>query len=232
MLNTQSISKSEHIDTGLLQLHHLFLTIQGEGPFAGTPAVFVRLFGCNLQCPLCDTDYTSSLVNVAPQFLVDEAKIFFQNKPGLIVFSGGEPFRQNITPAVKALLAAGFKVQIETNGTLPPPPDLPVEEITIVCSPKTGSINKKLAPAISALKYVVHADQVDPADGLPLKALDHRAAPCTAKPPAEFTGDIFIQPIDVENELENKRHLDAAIRSSLRYGYRLCIQIHKVVNME
>ena len=56
MINKQPIEKREPSYEGTLQVHSIFKTIQGEGPFCGTPCVFVRLAGCNLQCPACDTD--------------------------------------------------------------------------------------------------------------------------------------------------------------------------------
>lgn len=228
--NVQPISKANIDPSGYLELHHCFLTLQGEGPYAGTPAVFVRLYGCNLQCPFCDTDYTSEQMKVAPAYILNEVTKLMP-KPGLVVISGGEPFRQNLTPAITLLLDAGYEVQIETNGTMPPSPNFPTEA-TVVCSPKAGSINRKLVPYIDALKYVVHADQIDPSDGLPILALGHSARPTTAKPPLDFQGIIYVQPIDVDNELENVRHLDAAIRSCMTFGYRLCVQIHKIINME
>lgn len=231
MKNEQPIAKPIYRDSGLLELHHAFLTIQGEGPFVGTPAVFLRLFGCNLQCPYCDTDYTSSNRSITPQGILNIVQELMPT-PGLVVFSGGEPLRQNIGLAVRALTDAGYTVQIETNGTLPPPASLIPEDVTFVCSPKAGKIHPALVPHLAALKYVVHADQIDKRDGLPIRALGHSARPTTAKPPEGFTGIIYVQPIDVEDPVENKRHLDAAIRSCMQFNYRLCIQVHKVINME
>lgn len=232
MNNTQPIAKKVVTNSPNLELHHMFLTIQGEGPFAGTPAVFVRLYGCNLQCPFCDTDYTSQHNVVTPLYILAKVKELFGERKGLVVFSGGEPFRQNIGPTVELLAVHKYQVQIETNGTLHQT-DFPYghENVTIVCSPKTGSINKDLLPHIDALKYVVHADQMDK-DGLPTKALNHTASPVVAKPPTDFKGDIFVQPIDVDIPFENARHLDAAIRSCMRNGHRLCVQVHKIINME
>lgn len=230
-INAQPISKAEYIDTGILSLHSIFLTIQGEGPLVGTPSVFVRLAGCNLKCPFCDTDYTSGATKVSPQYIIDKAKELLPQESPLVVITGGEPFRQNLTPLVKDLLEAGFKVQIETNGTLYDG-QFPYEDVTIVCSPKTGKINKHLAPHIDALKYVLHADEIELSDGLPTRALGHSASPVTARPPEGYTGEIYVQPIDVQDPLENSRHLDAAIRSSLTNGYRLCLQTHKIINME
>src|SRR3954467_9071958 len=49
-------------DGNSLSIHSIFYTLQGEGPYSGCPAVFMRLAGCNLQCPGCDTDYTSGQI--------------------------------------------------------------------------------------------------------------------------------------------------------------------------
>ena len=75
----------------------------------------------------------------------------------LIVITGGEPFRQNITPLCEELLKQGFQIQIETNGTLFQ--DLP-EKVDIICSPKnpTGKyypVRSDLLPKISAFKFLI-----------------------------------------------------------------------------
>ena len=234
-MNQQPITKLVFHERGLLETHHMFATIQGEGPFAGTPAVFIRLYGCNLRCPQCDTDYTSYQFQAMPQFFLDElAQMSSPSK--LVVISGGEPFRQNLTPLSKLLVDNGYTVQVETNGTLLPSPGF--EELVadgkafVVCSPKAGRLNKELAPLLCALKYVVHADSLDPKDGLPIKALDHPAFPVVARPPEDFSGVVYVQPIDVQDPQENSRHLEAAIRSCLKFGYTLCLQTHKIINVE
>lgn len=230
MLNHQPIEKISRNDRGLLDLQAVFYTIQGEGPFAGRPATFVRLAGCNLQCPWCDTDYTSAAKTVAPQYILDAINKEPLAANGLVVISGGEPFRQNITPLVELLLMNHFDVQIETNGTLFLE-DLPYSEITVVCSPKAGKINAQLGQHIDALKYVLHADQIDK-DGLPVQALGHSARPVTAKPPHDFFGTIYVQPIDVQDDMQNQRHLAATIQSAMTHGYTLCLQVHKIINVE
>ena len=103
--------------------------------------------------------------------------------------------------------------------------------LTIVCSPKAGKVNKNLERHIKAYKYVLHADSVDPSDGLPILALGHSAAPRVARPPAHFTGDIFVQPIDVQDPVENHRHMLATVATVAEYGYRLCLQIHKIIGV-
>ena len=226
-MNHQPISVATD-DGSLLYVHSIFSTIQGEGPFTGFPAIFIRLGGCNLQCPLCDTDYTSDIKLMTPHQILEEVQRF--RLYGLVVITGGEPLRQDIETLVNVLLKAGFKVQIETNGTLYRP--LPFYAITIVCSPKGTRIHPAMHDHISALKYVVHADAIDPDDGLPIYALGHTLKTMVARPPLGFLGPVYVQPIDVQDVEENQRHLKAAIASVMRHGYRLCLQTHKIIGLE
>jgi 7-carboxy-7-deazaguanine synthase len=227
-MNNQPIEKLALDPDGVLDVHSIFLTIQGEGPFAGRRAIFVRLAGCNLICPMCDTDYTSTREKVTPGELVDRLKKI--RRPGhLIVITGGEPFRQNLRPAIELMLRVGYDVQIETNGTLYQP--LPYDWITIVCSPKTGNIHKHLLPHLSALKYVVAAGK-EGDDGLPLEALGNAATPFLARPSADFAGPIYIQPEDSKEPAANSANLTAAINCALDNDYTLGIQLHKHLNME
>lgn len=244
MLNKQIPIKQDLTSPGLLSVNSVFYTIQGEGPFAGTPAVFVRLAGCNLQCPACDTEYGESF-KANPREIIDRIADsvieLMPDKSGadnkrtlpLVVITGGEPFRQNIRMLVNQLIAFNFRVQIETNGTLFVDLDwaFPDQHLTIVCSPKTGKVNKDLWRHIKALKYVLHADAVNPDDGLPVYALNHGAVPQVARPPEWWRGEIYVQPIDVQDEVENKRHLEAAKDSAMRFGYRLCLQTHKIIGV-
>lgn len=232
-LNTQPILKADYHGEGLLTVHHLFATLQGEGPFAGDPAVFVRLWGCNLQCPMCDTDYSSQSYGVRPGVLLKEiGDITPPNK--FVVFSGGEPLRQNIVPAIRLLLSNGYTVQVETNGTLFPQSLAFYRHarLTFVCSPKAGKINKDFAQHIGAYKYVLSHYDVDPEDGLPLHALGHPAKPKLARPHKGFTGPVYLQPAD-ENDTEvNQKNLEACLKSCMKYGYRLGLQTHKLIGLE
>ncbi len=216
-----------------LQVHSVFSTIQGEGPFCGERAIFVRLAGCNLQCPLCDTEYTEGATTMASGDLAAFVDRLTGTAPGyLVVITGGEPFRQDsLQTLVKTLLRYNYRVQIETNGTLYM--DLPYEDerLCIVCSPKTGRINPDLLQHISALKYVLRSGHNADADGLPLTALDHPAKPRLARPPKEFPGKVYIQPAD-ENDVEkNRRNMNAAVDVARRFGYILQLQIHKIIGV-
>ncbi len=233
--NRQKPTPRIHEEFGALYVHSIFYTIQGEGPFAGRPAVFVRLYGCNLQCPGCDTDYTSQRFHWYPEPLARRIVSNFKAPTSpLVILTGGEPLRQDIMPLVGALQKAGCVVQVETNGTLPLPKrrandTAQLTSIQIVCSPKTGRVNKMLERFITAYKYVVTADQVSKEDGLPLTALGYPAHPILARPREGFpTEQIYVQPVDPDPDGTN---LKACIESCYKFGYTLCLQQHKIIGV-
>jgi 7-carboxy-7-deazaguanine synthase len=238
-VNIQPIEKRDPAQNGsILQVHSIFLTIQGEGPFCGTPCVFVRLAGCNLQCPACDTDYTSRRRGIGPyEVLAHVNKLWRAEgwRPGLVVITGGEPFRQNLTLLFSVLNHQGYWVQVESNGTLSPPDWIyrqnPMEQrdVYIVCSPKTGKVHPDILEHACALKYVVRAGCVD-VDGLPLSALDMPHRP--ARPPQGWNRPIYIQPLDSQDPVENAAHTSEAVASCLRHGYTLQLQVHKLIGVD
>jgi len=241
-INIQLIEKFNDPDNGAtLRVHSIFgPTIQGEGPLAMHPAVFIRLAGCNLQCPQCDTDYTSGELARFP-IMTQEVMARVRRLhvgPILVVISGGEPFRQNITPLCHALLDEDYQVQIETNGTLPPPFGFPAGNYLnkgawVVVSPKAGKVHLRTEAIAVAWKYVLNANSYDPEDGLPIRALDHTASPRVARPPEDFPiGAIYLQPADVKDEELNAVNLRQAIRSCFKHGYTLGMQMHKVLGLE
>ena len=239
-MNTQPIEKARRDDGNKLEVHSVFNTIQGEGPFTGRQAVFVRLAGCNLQCPACDTDYTSDRWNSTP-FAILQFVQEMKQAPALVVITGGEPFRQNIHPLVELLLAEGYTVQIETNGTLPPPtigfPELcsldtqEQNRCFVVCSPKAGKVNPVTAAVTCAYKYVMAHDSVAD-DGLPLLALDHSASPRVARPHKGFNGVIYLQPCDDKDDVTNSANLRACMSSVMLHPYALQLQVHKIIGAE
>lgn len=237
MINTQPIEKRVTRQDGMLDVHSVFETIQGEGPFCGTPCVFIRLAGCNLQCPACDTDYTNGRNHYFPTEIVDMVRA--KRTGGLVVITGGEPFRQPFAPLVRLLHEAGYFIQIESNGTLEVPNilDIPwslhVENrrgCYLVISPKTGKVHYTALERACALKYVVEYDQIDPDDGLPLHALQHVGRP--ARPPEGWNRLIYVQPMDSKDSVVNQTNLEGAIASCMKHGYILQLQIHKYIGVE
>lgn len=228
-MNAQPTEKKSIGDGLSLDVVGIFPTIQGEGPYTGQRAVFVRLAGCNLQCPGCDTDYTSGRKSKRIGFIAED--IMDLMPPGsLVVITGGEPFRQNISELANGLIDCGYKVQVETNGTLPPSPNLS-NDVFVVCSPKTGRVHPLLRLRANAYKYVMHADSVAE-DGLPILALDHSARPLVARPPAGNHLPVYLQPMDSYNIAQNHRNVKAVLDSCMEHGYILQLQIHKIIGVE
>lgn len=229
MINLQKIEPFMGDQEGLLHYVDLWETIQGEGPFVGTPAIFLRLAGCSLMCPACDTDYTSNRKTITTCDLTDKVCAI---KPGrLVVITGGEPMRQPIGRLVNKLVLRGHGVQIETNG-LHHIADLNYNYCTIVCSPKTPKINSQLIPHIAALKYVLSADAIDPIDGLPTGVLGYKTPP--QRPWSTLQkSQVYVQPADEAREgATYNLNLTAALDSCFKFGYRYCHQIHKVIGVK
>lgn len=233
MINIQPIEKRVAGDGNSLDVHSIFLTIQGEGPYTGHPAVFVRLAGCNLQCPGCDTEYTAGRETLTVQEVIARIERSFAHVVGayrpLIVITGGEPFRQNIA-VLCTMLRRWYRVQIETNGTLAIEDPTPFKGVDIVCSPKTGKVHYSIVAHANWFKYVLHHSSVAEDDGLPLLALDHSASPRVFRPPAGTM--VYLQPMDSKDPVENRKNQEAVLKSCFKFGYVLQLQTHKILDIE
>ena len=102
-----------------IKVNEIFTSFQGEGPYIGTPATFLRLYGCNLNCPWCDTDistYEILSVDDVAEILITQMDF---NNIKLLVITGGEPTLQmeEIKRLIKEL-PEDIKIQLETNGSI------------------------------------------------------------------------------------------------------------------
>lgn len=193
-----------------------FFTLQGEGPYRGHPAYFIRLAKCNLACSFCDTYFDSgdwrsfdSLLEEAATVIAD----FFQKRnlplPAwakdyprkiVLVITGGEPSLQHhLSAFLKEASPYFLHTQIESNG-ISVLPDLP-ESTTLVVSPKClekdGKVlrylepNPKMLERADCLKFVMSAPENE-------KFAIYSEIPAWAKEWAEKTGkSVFVSPMNI-----------------------------------
>ncbi len=224
MHGTNPIRQPIQGDSTHLDIQEIFPTLQGEGPHAGKPAVFIRLGGCNLACDFCDTEF-ESFTSQPLASILQSVHRHSQNTENtrthpLIVLTGGEPLRQPIAPLCEALLEAGHTIQIETNGTLYRP--LP-SAVQMVVSPKStqqgyGTLREDLIPHTIALKYLVSTHHPH-----------YRTVPKVSKPWQHIP--LYVQPMDEYDEARNQANCDYALRLAREQGFTLSLQWHKLLQI-
>lgn len=209
-----------------------FTSFQGEGPSAGQPAAFIRLSRCNLACSWCDTPYTWDWTRFRPDAearrlpVGDLANWALAQPTTLVVITGGEPLLQQtaLLPLADELAREGCRIEIETNGTIAPRPDLVGLVTRFNVSPKlSGSgmpdIRRLVPAALEALtmtgkaifKFVIC--QLGELDEVAAMESEHGLRPVWVMP--EGTGDQIV--------LEGMR---AIADAALTRGWCLSSRLH------
>ena len=116
-----------------LPVHEIFYSLQGEGGQMGRAMIFVRLSGCNLACPYCDTDFASYQMMETSEILTEIQQYPCQD----ILWTGGEPTLSLTDQHIAYFHDYGYRQSIETNGTRPLPGGLDY----VTCSPKAEAIS-------------------------------------------------------------------------------------------
>ena len=202
----------------------IFLTLQGEGVQTGSRAVFLRFAGCNLwsgresdrasaQCRFCDTDFVGTDGPGGGKFQRASALAGAVastwgglQEQRLVVITGGEPMLQLDEALIDALHDCGFRIAVETNGTIEAPP-----AIDWICvSPKAGT--DVVQRRGNELKLVWPQDGIDLAE---LESWDFE--------------HLLVQPMDCA---EPQATIDAAVQLVMeRPRWRLTLQGHKTIGL-
>ncbi|MFM5736183.1 7-carboxy-7-deazaguanine synthase QueE [Aeromonas hydrophila] len=219
-------------------INEIFQTIQGEGVFTGLPAIFVRLQGCPVGCPWCDTRHTwvvdpAREVGVqavldcsnesdgwskmsTEQILASFQQLGYQARH--VVITGGEPCLYDLQDLSAALIEAGYQVQIETSGTSE---ILTHEQTWVTVSPK---INMKggLPVLVSALE---RANEIKHPVATERHVEELDALLATARLRENVV--IALQPIS-----QKPRATQLAMATCIARNWRLSIQTHKYLDID
>ncbi len=123
-----------------MQISEIFFSIQGESSYAGLPCIFIRLYGCNLDCRWCDTEYARRGDETRQMDTSEILGEVARYPCALVEITGGEPLIQEESfTLTKRLLELDYKVLIETNGSVPLAPlDEKAIKIVDVKCPSSG----------------------------------------------------------------------------------------------
>lgn len=177
----------------------IFNSIQGEGFFTGRNATFVRLSGCNLKCPWCDTDHSAKMGQLTVTQILEEMKKV-NPEPALVVVTGGEPTIHKLLQHLFIGIKTGFdvppQIAIETNGTNP----LMLFRLRnaglvdlITVSPKDNMLDEFIADSISVADEVkvVLSDVATPEIYEPMMAKHFRHNTAFIQPCSENYGPVL-----------------------------------------
>lgn len=190
-----------------MKINEIFYSIQGEGFFAGAPAVFIRFAGCNLKCPFCDTQHQQGK-EMSEDEIVAEVN---QYKRPLLVMTGGEPTLQATESLIDKFHKNGWFISIETNGTHEPPKN--VDWITL--SPKTS--------------YVAHAEiKIKQANEIKF-VVDETHLPETYD---VVTQILYIQPCDTGDPVRNRKINEICINYVKQHPqWKISLQMQKILQV-
>jgi 7-carboxy-7-deazaguanine synthase len=220
----------------LIRVNDIYGAIQGEGAKTGVPMVILRLQGCAVGCPFCDTketwevrdkDYVPRLADARGQnrswTLIEPAEITAIIRAQYptyewVLITGGEPAEQDLVPLARALRGAGLRTALETSGTSDTHLGAGVDWVCV--SPKINMPGgRDVIPDV-----VRTADEIRHVVGKPddIKKLERLLEE------SGVTGDtvICLQPVS-----QNKQATELCAKTVQEKGWRLSVQVHKYLDL-
>jgi len=192
------------------RINEIFYSLQGEGRWAGSAAIFVRFSGCNLKCPFCDTDF-SDYVEMTANDLILEIVTTGDSSCKFIVLTGGEPTLQADHELIDRLHDHGYYVAMETNGTNLYPWN--IDYVTF--SPKDAYVNNGTPKIVAADEIKIVFDGEHEIKDYPVEVQNK-----------------YLQPCDTGDEKKNKAILDGCIEYIKKHpDWQLSLQQQKIINV-
>lgn len=221
----------------MLPINEIFETVQGEATWTGSPSIFIRLQGCGVGCPWCDTKHTWHVkpeMAVAMEVILQKkadgenyswlapshlARICQLMKPKHVVITGGEPCIYDLRELTQSLFIAGKTVQIETSGTQA---ILCGAATFVTVSPKIGMPGgfKVLPEAIDRANEIkMPVGKIDDVKTV-RDLIDNHAWKTVARP------TIWLQPLS-----QSEKATKLCIEQATLNGWRISIQTHKFLGV-
>jgi 7-carboxy-7-deazaguanine synthase len=203
----------------ILKISEIFASLQGEGARQGEPTIFVRLAGCNLRCSFCDTRkaWTDGRRVSIEAVTAEVLRLRDESGASWVCLTGGEPMRQDVSPLVHRLRREGFRIQVETNGTIER--RIRVDWLTVSPKPPGYAVRSFYYKKASEVKLVVSAELTD-ADVRRVRAAFPAAVP-----------------LRLQLESNTRRSLVKALElleRATKAGWpniRLGVQLHKILRL-
>lgn len=221
--------------SALLPVNEVFDTLQGEATHTGTPATFVRMQGCAVGCPWCDTKHTwqadpadaieadamlakwSDSATFAPMTAGALVEMLADRAPRAVVITGGEPCSHDLTELTAGLSLVKRLVQVETSGTQPVRVH---DDAWVTLSPKVG-----MPGGFKVLDdTVVRADEIkwpvgSPRDVQALQRFLLEHSPNLSKP-------VWLQPLS-----RSAKATELCIEAATANGWRVSVQVHAFIGV-
>lgn len=196
-----------------MKVNEIFYSLQGEGRYTGTPAVFVRFSGCNLACDFCDTTHQSG-TEMSEDEIIENICRF---PAGHVVLTGGEPTLQITASLLEAIHRTGKIIHMETNGTRRLHDDIQPLIDWITVSPKFGK--KPELQRIDELKVLFDMNHIEYIESL--EDTTTTDSDC-----------YYLQPCDRGNDAYNNANLYQCIEYiKCHPKWKLSLQTHKLLGI-
>lgn len=197
-------------DSIILRVNEIFHALQGEGGRTGHPSIFIRLAGCNLKCPFCDTEHEAYT-----EMTLEQIVCILEMYPCKdIVWTGGEPTLQLDNAVTYYFHEQGYFQCLESNGT----GELPEWLDYVVISPKHGATfhPSVINGNVDEIRIPVSPSFVWEAWSPLLKW---------------FSGSLFLSPV-LLGTYEDKQTIELVYTLCLKHNINMSIQTHKLIGVK